>query len=92
MDAKQKQRILSEQLMETRQLLTKDSEEFLRKNEELYQRYKDDFLRARSHACLRGSTRRKGCGCGCFLTLLLLIVALLGGLFALPEDLKRIKI
>ena len=38
MDAKQKQRILSEQLMETRQLLTKDSEEFLRKNEELYQR------------------------------------------------------
>lgn len=45
MDAKQKQRILSEQLMETRQLLTKDSEGFLRKNEELYQRYKDDFLR-----------------------------------------------
>lgn len=36
----------------------------------------------------REGGERKGCGCGCFLTLLLLIVALLGGLFALPEDLR----
>lgn len=36
----------------------------------------------------RETRERKGCGCGCFLTLLLLIVALLGGLFALPEDLR----
>lgn len=36
----------------------------------------------------REGLERKGCGCGCFLTLLLLIVALLGGLFALPEDLR----
>ena len=36
----------------------------------------------------REGRERKGCGCGCFLTLLLLIVALLGGLFALPEDLR----
>ena len=36
----------------------------------------------------REERERRGCGCGCFLTLLLLIVALLGGLFALPEDIR----